>query len=105
MPFSENFRKKSKKSLFAGKCVRQQFNANAKHCYLKNPSDGSGVIAADPGTPKGGTTCPGHSLEICIKTCPSSNACFYGACVRDCTKKCADDIDDCIDDTPDEYDY
>ena len=45
MPFSENFRKKSKKSLFAGKCVRQQFNANAKHCYLKNPSDGSGVIA------------------------------------------------------------
>merc|ERR1712051_139958 len=90
-----------------GKCVRQQFDVDAKFCCVKSPGDGSGpgVIAADAGTPKGGTTCPGHSLEICIKTCPSSNACIYGGCVRDCTKKCADDIDDCIDDTPDEYDY
>ena len=107
LKISEDLKPKNKRLLIAGKCVRQQFDVDAKFCCVKSPGDGSGpgVIAADAGTPKGGTTCPGHSLEICIKTCPSSNACIYGACIRDCTKKCADDIDDCIDDTPDEYDY
>ena len=77
--------------LFAGKCVHQQFDVDAKFCCIKNPSDGSGVIAADPGivgTFKGGTTCPGDSLEMCIKVCPSSNARLYGACVRGCAGRC-----------------
>ena len=35
--------------MIAGKCVRQQFDVDAKYCCVKNPSDGSGVIAADAG--------------------------------------------------------
>ena len=80
-----------KRLLFAGKCVRQQFDVNAKFCCVKNPSDGSGVIVADEGmvgTPGGGTTCPGDSLEMCIEVCPSANARLYGACVRGCAKRC-----------------
>ena len=53
--------------MFAGKCVRQQFDVDAKFCCVKNPSDGSGVIVADAGiigTPGGGITCPGDSLEM-----------------------------------------
>ena len=33
----------------AGKCVRQQFDTDAKFCCVKATGDGSGVIAADAG--------------------------------------------------------
>ena len=33
----------------AGKCVRQQFDKDAKYCCVKATGDGSGVISADEG--------------------------------------------------------
>ena len=49
LKISEDLKPKNKRSLFTGKCVRQQFDVDAKFCCVKNPSDGSGVIAADAG--------------------------------------------------------
>ena len=49
LKISEDLKPKNKRLLIAGKCVRQQFDVDAKFCCVKNPSDGSGVIAADAG--------------------------------------------------------
>merc|ERR1739842_71714 len=35
--------------VIAGKCVRQQFDKDAKYCCVKATGDGSGVISADEG--------------------------------------------------------